>query len=385
VAFRTVISQLFLIGDNQLSSGEIIIRLAAPLSKSKKVTKMMIKRILYAIALTSLFSISGCGSSGDSVDGSGSGSGPLNVASTLPAEQQAQIGLQVNVASSMNVPGAWDAVEQQQGEVPAFVKAAKNFSIFVNLPSSMPQDPSSINFAATLEFATEGDATSAMDEATKTMELTDTDLNGKSFKILKQPGSPTVYFSQNGESITARSEAFAKFDATSFASDDLRSLLNSFPDSDDYKLAIDMKGAKGLMGELSGMAEAVPVYGGLIKNILKMNSLQISGGMGENIFSMMMDSPDDETLKSVEKDLSNALKFLPLMMEGTLPDEEEAPATNKMYQHVMDNLTPVVDGKSIKIVISKPEGFEEMLKEVAKETEKMAPQGGASPFPPANK
>lgn len=354
---------------------------------------MMIKRILYAVALTSLFSFSGCGGSGDSVDGAGSGSGPLNVASTLPAEQQAQIGLQFNIASAMEVPGAWDAVEQQ-GEVPAFVKAAKNLTVFVNLPSSMPQDPNSINFAATLEFATEGDATSAMDEATKTMELTDTDLNGKSFKILQQPGSPSVYFTQNGESITARSEAFAKFDATSFASDGLRALLNSFPDSDYYKLAIDMKGAKGLMGELAGMADAVPLYGGLIKNILKMNSLQISGGMGENIFSMMMNSPDDETVKSVEKDLTNALKFLPLMMEGSLPDEEEAPATNKMYQHVMGDLKPVVDGKSIKIVISKPEGFEEMLKEVAKETEKMvpggkelltAPEGGTNPFPPANK
>lgn len=346
---------------------------------------MMIKRVLLAVAVTTLFSISGCGGSGDSVDGSGSGSGPLNVASTLPAEQQAQIGLQVNIASSMNVPGAWDAVEKQQGEVPAFVKAAKNLAVFVNLPSSMPQNPDSINFAATLEFATEGDATSAMDEATKAMELTDADLDGKSCKMLKQPGSPTVYFMQDGANITAKSEAYAKSDATSFASDDLRGLLNSFPASDDYKLAIDMKGAKGLLSEVSGMAEGVPMYGGLIKNILKMNSLQVSGGMGENIFSLMMNSPDDETVKSVEKDLTNALKFLPMMMEGSLPDEEEAPATNKMYKHVMGDLKPVVDGKSIKIVISKPEGFEEMLKEVAKETEKMAPKGGPSSFPPVNK
>lgn len=331
------------------------------------------KRFLCAVALATLFSVSGCGDSNESVDGSGAGA--LDVASTLPAEQQAQIGLQVNIASSMKVPGAWDAVEKQQGEVPAYVKAAKNLSVFVNVPASMPQDPSSINFAATLEFATEGDATSAMEEASKAMKLKDAELDGKSCKMLEQPGSPTVYFMQNGASLNARSEKYAKSDAASFASDELRTLMKSFPESDDYKLAIDMMGARGLLTEVSGMAGGIQVYGGMIKNILKMDSLQVSGGMGANIFSLMLGSSDDATLKAVNKDLTNALKFLPTMMAESLPDEEEAPATNKLYKHVIDDLKPVADGSSVKIVVSKPEGFEEMLKEVAKEAEKMAPKG----------
>ena len=50
-----------------------------------------------------------------------------------------------------------------------------------------------------------------------------------------------------------------------------------------------------------------------------------------------------------------------------MPSEDDAPAMNEMINHVMGALRPKVDGTTVKLVINKPDNYDELRKKMLDE------------------
>lgn len=351
------------------------------------------------MALMAMLILTGCGGSGDSKDSKSNkesgGKGdkpsaastdapkttPNTAPSKMPADQQAQIGLVLNVGQLMQ-DDAVKSMMESNPQIPPFAKSIGNLSAYVSLPANMMAAPTDYNFYASLDFANAEDCKQAFELLMQGGPSEDAEVNGKSFKKIAAPGAPVVYVHQDGASIRAYSEAYAKSGSTNFASAGLQGMLNGEPKGEPFKLAVDIKSANSF---LSGLNQLAPQA----ESFTKSNGLLVAGGgTGDLLFMLRVDTPDEETAKKVKGTVQQGLGLLALGAASQIPSAEIAPATNEFANYVLGNLKPKSDGNSVSIVVNKPDNYEELKKKMAAEAPKVAEEmkkkqgaGGFGPGP----
>lgn len=341
-------------------------------------------RTFLSAALIAAIALTGCGGSGksDKSNEGGAGAG-ASTPSSLPANQQAQVGLSVDIAQLLK-DEATASMLKSNPELPPFVASLDKLSAFVALPGNMFADPSEYNFYVNCSFANAEDCKAAFDEMFKEAPATDVEKAGKTFKKIAEPGGPTLFVTQDGNSIVAYSEAYLDSGADSFATEALRGILNGEPKGEPFKMGIDIQGASEFLSGVGAMAPQAEAF-------TKAKTLMTAGGgTGDLLFMLAIDAPDEDTAKKMKSTLQLGLATIMGLASSQMPSEEVAPATNEFVTHVMSNLKPAVEGNTVKIVVNKPEGYEEMKKKMAGEAEKiqeemmkrsMGGPGGPAGFP----
>ncbi|MEC9094573.1 MAG: hypothetical protein VX438_17825, partial [Planctomycetota bacterium] len=135
-------------------------------------------RTLLPVTFLSLICLAGCGGQKDGENGSPNSAGDKTSksednstsktgdspagASSLAADQQAQLALKIDIASAMKTFSALDSLKEQAGvNIP---ETATSLELFAGLPAQFTPDPSGINFHVKLGFSDEADAKKSYDE-----------------------------------------------------------------------------------------------------------------------------------------------------------------------------------------------------------------------------
>lgn len=281
-------------------------------------------------------------------------------------DEKAQIGIEIDFAELLK-DKTTAAMLEANPEVPPFVKSMKSMSLYAFLPDSMAklQDPSNVNFFFELSFSKMGDCDAAFDEMFGNAPTEDVEKNGKTYKVIDQPGAPVVYILKSGGSIKAYSEKYVESGTEKFASKGLEKALGQAPKGEPFKMGFDIQGAKDLLGELAAFAPQAEAFSAAESMTMA------GGGQGDLMFMMAVATPDESTAKKIKSTVQTMLAFVAATIPTQMPSEEDAPATNEMLNHVMSKLRPKVDGTTVKVVVNKPDNFEELRKKVTEEAEKL--------------
>lgn len=330
-------------------------------------------RTFLSTALVAMLFLTGCGGSDSAGKGKGNSGGGKSAGasakSTLPVDQQSEIGLEINIGQLLKDEAA-KAMLESTPDVPPFVKSMSNLSVYVALPANMglASDPNNFDFYASLSFSSADDCKAAFDEMFKNGFAEDVKKNDKDFKKVASPGSPVIYVRQDGSSIQVFSEKYVDSGATSFATEGLRAALNGDPQGEPFKLAIDVEGANDFLAALGAMAPQAEAF-------VKSKSIVLAGGgTGELVFMMAVETPDEETAKKVKSTVQAGVGMLALAAATQLPPEDVAPATNEFINYLMQNLKPEIDGNTVKVVINKPENYDDLKKKMGAEAKKLQEQ-----------
>ncbi|MEC9094584.1 MAG: tetratricopeptide repeat protein, partial [Planctomycetota bacterium] len=280
---------------------------------------------------------------------------------------QSQLALKVDLATAAKSFEGLDALKQQAGvNVP---DTAKSLEILVNLPRQFTPDPSGINFHAKLGFSDEADAKQVMNMILQAAPTIDQTIGGKSYKVVATPGAPTVCFSMDGASIVISSKGYVESGADSFASANLQTIMKGL-DKDIVQMGFDMKGAKAfLQGAMLMVPQDDPMTKSIVDAVMQIDAIKMTSGVGENLMMLGFDAADADGAKAIRQQLQKGLALVAAGAAMMSPDEKKAPASAEFFSHVMTCLLPKKEGNTTKIVITKPDNYDEMLKKMQKEVE----------------
>ncbi|MEE2639439.1 MAG: hypothetical protein VX768_02320 [Planctomycetota bacterium] len=278
--------------------------------------------------------------------------------------QQAQVGLRVNVGQLMKDEAVAAMLAAQPG-VPGFVTKWMDMQLHVQLPDNLMAEPSEYNFHAKLTFADATSAQAAFTELFNNAPAEDFSQGGKTYKLIAAPDAPKVYVLQEGGSIDAYSEAFLKSGAPGQGTANLQAAMKAAPAGEPFKMAVDIAGAKQFLSTLSLLAPQV-------ESLIESDSLTVAGGGNDELMMMLaINAPDESTAKKVKQTLTLGVAAAAGALATQMPDENVAPATNEFMNHVMTQLTPKQSGNSVKIVINKPDNYDELKLKMPAEAEKI--------------
>lgn len=281
------------------------------------------------------------------------------------AGEDAEVGLEIDFASLMN-DATFKSGMESIPDAPAYVTAMTSAKAYISLPASpeMAMNPAGYDFFAEVSFTTPEACQQAHDELLASAQGQPAEMGGKTYTKIASPGSPAVYVLQEGSTIMAYSENYVKSGKTNFASPRLRAALDGEAKSEQFKLAVDVASAKPMLASLAAMAPQAEA-------LINSESLVIAGGTGDTMFMLSVKTGDEETAKKVRSSIQAGVAALALSAGAQLPSEEVAPATNAMYQHFMENLKPSIENNTVKIVVTKPDNYDELAKQIAEETKKI--------------
>lgn len=320
-------------------------------------------RTFLTAAIVVALSLTGCGGKKDSNSNSNGGA-----PSSLPAEQQAQLGIKVDMGSFLNSPMGGQAVDMAGPEMPAFIKSATKLDVYVNLTAEMQTDPSGVNFHARMQFSDAESAKAAFEEFKKEAPSVakDEDIGGKTYMVVEAGDAPTVCAIQEDTTLVICSRAYAEDGSGNYATEGLRSIMNGL-DDDMLQVGFDMAAAKGMVQKMTAPMANDKMAKPIVDALMSVTGVKITAGMGDTMFMLGFDGENEEATKNIQQQLQKGLGLLAFGAGAITPDESKAPASAEMFGHIMDCLTPQVEGTTVKVVITKPENYAELEKKIVEE------------------
>lgn len=337
----------------------------------------MMNRFFLTAAAFAILIANGCGSKEDGVEKTNSGTSTNGTESEIAdSNAKAQVGFKFDAKSAMEIPFVKSAIAEQK-DAPSWVKSMQNVQGFVSLPDEFQDgDMTGMNFSIQMDFASEADAQAAFADMDKEKKLSDVAVDGKSYKVRQEPNAPKIYANCEGKSLKMRTEGYVR--GSDFASANLSRIMQELPSSDCLHVGVDVAGAKAFLEGASATAANDAQAAQMMDTLMMMKGITISGGMEKDLFTLSLDAENEDGAKKAKGMLRNAGVLAGTV--GFFLDENETPSIFEMYSHVVACLAPKTEGTKTKIVVTKPENFDELTTKMSEEFPKLQKKlGGAIP------
>jgi hypothetical protein len=205
--------------------------------------------------------------------------------------------------------------------------------------------------------------------------------DGKTY--YRQPGDDgskqTVMHQRDETTLEFGTETYVFHPTQQVFTDGLVDAWKMAPEGQAIRLALDVEGLGGLLGEAVelGKQGGNPLVGGYLDLVDNMKNLRLAIDVsGDNLFSLQatgVDSENAEELRSGLDSLLGMAKMGGMAQIGQM--KEQDPDTAAVAEELLKSLKATAEGSEVSVVIPKPAGFDEAVKNAA---QNFGP-GGAPP------
>lgn len=265
----------------------------------------------------------------------------------------------------------------------AIIAAAKSISGSFSLPASAqdlmtmgPQEDIPFNFVVQVNFPDSATMSKIWDSITADFEPAEMD--GISGFRLANEETPNMLFTQLDDvSMAIGTPTFIKQSGRTANSKGVNALMGTLPDHS-LKLAIDLSNSTDLLDEVKEMLngqlppEAAPFF----DVAMKIQSLKLSFDMeAEKMLVLGVGGRDEEATKEIFQTVDGLLNMAKFAAGAQIAQmKEDSPQTAEVASKLLAALKPKNEGNEMTLVVDRPEGMDEMLKESIDSARKSANQ-----------
>lgn len=227
-----------------------------------------------------------------------------------------------------------------------------------------------IEFFVKIKFKDASAATAAMEKLLES-DPTSFDRNGKTYYRPKEDGAPenAVVHQFDATTLEFGTDAFVFHPNQKVLTDGLTAAWAKMPKNEAVRVAIDMAGASDLLAEAveAGKQAADPTSAGFLELVDNMKNLRLSVDLsGANLITLNSTGVDSEQAEELQGGLDALLgmaKMAGSMQVNQLKQQD--PAMSGILETVLKSLEAKVDGDEVSVVIPKPAGFDDAVKNFA--------------------
>ncbi len=227
-----------------------------------------------------------------------------------------------------------------------------------------------IEFFVKIKFKDASAATAAMEKLLES-DPTAFERNGKTYYRPKEDGAPenAVVHQFDATTLEFGTDAFVFHPNQKVLTEALSAAWTKMPEKEAVRIAIDMAGASSLLAEAVefGKQAADPTSAGFLELVDNMKNLRLSVDLsGANLITLNSTGVDSEQAEELQGGLDALLGMA--KMAGTMQVnqlKQQDPAMSGILETVLKSLEAKVDGDEVSVVIPKPAGFDDAVKNFA--------------------
>jgi hypothetical protein len=265
----------------------------------------------------------------------------------------------------------WENKPVQSGPQ-GIIAAAKSISGSVSFPGSVqdlmtmgPQEPIPFDFMMQVDFADAGKMSAVWGEIESNFEAAEED-GMKGFR-LRGNETPNMLFTKlDDDSMAIGTPGYLKKGGKDLNSKPVADLLNSLPNHA-VRVALDMSTSADLMDEFNEMMQGQipPEAAPFIDVAMKIQSLKLSVDMDdEKLMVLGIRGQDEEATKEIFGTIDGLLNMAKFAAGAQIAQmKEESPKTAEVVSALIASLKPKNEGNEMTMVVPRPAGMNEMLKE----------------------
>ncbi len=227
-----------------------------------------------------------------------------------------------------------------------------------------------VEFFVKIKFKDAAAATAAMEKLLES-DPTAFDRNGKTYYRPKEDGAPenAVVHQFDETTLEFGTDAFVFHPNQKVLTDALTAAWSKMPQNEVVRVAIDMAGASGLLAEAveAGKESAPPPVAGFLELVDNMKNLRLSVDVsGANLITLRTAGVDSEQAAELQSGLDALLGMAKIGAgEPVKQLKQQDPVLSGMLETVLTSLEAKVDGDEVSVVIPKPAGFDDAVKNFA--------------------
>ncbi len=253
----------------------------------------------------------------------------------------------------------------------AIVAAAKSISGSLSFPGSVqdlmtmgPQEPIPFDFMIQVDFADAAKMSTVWSEIEENFEAFEED-GIKGFRL--EGETPNMMFTKlDDDSMAIGTPGYLKKGGKDLNSKPVVDLLNSLP-KHAVRVALDMSAAADLMDEFNEMMQGQipPEAAPFIEVAMKIEALKLSLDMeDEKLMVLGIRGRDEEATKEIFGTIDGLLNMAKFAAGAQIAQmKEESPKTAEVVSALIASLKPKNEGNEMTMVVPRPAGMNEMLKE----------------------
>jgi hypothetical protein len=262
----------------------------------------------------------------------------------------------------------------------AIVAAAKSISGSLSFPGSVqdlmtmgPQEPIPFDFMIQVDFADAAKMSTVWSEIEENFEAFEED-GIKGFRLERE--TPNMMFTKlDDDSMAIGTPGYLKKGGKDLNSKPVVDLLNSLP-KHAVRVALDMSAAADLMDEFNEMMQGQipPEATPFIEVAMKIEALKLSLDMeDEKLMVLGIRGRDEEATKEIFGTIDGLLNMAKFAAGAQIARmKEESPKTAEVVSALIASLKPKNEGNEMTMVVPRPAGMNEMLKEAIEQTRQAA-------------
>ena len=263
----------------------------------------------------------------------------------------------------------------------AIIAAAKSISGSLSFPGSVqdlmtmgPQEPIPFDFMVQVDFADAAKMSTVWGEIEKNFEATEED-GLKGFR-LRGAETPNMLFTKmDDDSMAIGTPGYLKKGGKDLNSKPVADLLSSLP-THAVRVALDMGAAADLMDEFNDMMQGQipPEAAPFIEVAMKIEAVKLSLDMeDEKLMVLGIKGKDEEATKEIFGTIDGLLNMAKFAAGAQIAQmKKDSPKTAEVVSALIASLKPKNEGNEMTMVVPRPEGMNEMLKEAIEQTRKAA-------------
>jgi len=262
----------------------------------------------------------------------------------------------------------------------AIVAAAQSISGSLSFPGSVldlmtmgPQEPIPFDFMVQVDFADAAKMSTVWSEIEENFEAFEED-GMKGYRL--EGETPNMMFTKlDDDSMAIGTSGYLKKGGKDLNSKPVADLLNSLP-KHAVRVALDMGAAADLMDEFNEMMQGQipPEAAPFIEVAMKIDSVKLSLDMeDEKLMVLGIRGKDEEATKEIFGTIDGLLNMAKFAAGAQIAQmKEDSPKTAEVASALIASLKPKNEGNEMTMVVPRPAGMNEMLKEVIEQTQKAA-------------
>ncbi|MFM7116351.1 MAG: DUF1559 domain-containing protein [Planctomycetota bacterium] len=262
----------------------------------------------------------------------------------------------------------------------AIVAAAQSISGSLSFPGSVqdlmtmgPQEPIPFDFMVQVDFADAAKMSTVWSEIEENFEAVEVD-GMKGFRL--EGETPNMMFTKlDDDSMAIGTSGYLKKGVKDLNSKPVADLLNSLP-KHAVRVALDMGAAADLMDEFNEMMQGQipPEAAPFIEVAMKIDAVKLSLDMeDEKMMVLGIRGKDEEATKEIFGTIDGLLNMAKFAAGAQIAQmKEDSPKTAEVVSTLIASLKPKNEGNEMTMVVPRPAGMNEMLKEVIEQTQKAA-------------
>lgn len=265
----------------------------------------------------------------------------------------------------------WKDKSIRSGPEP-LIAAAKSISGSFSFPGSVqdlmgmgPQDPIPFDFMVQFEFADSG----TLDSVWKDIEANFDEAEASGIKGYRTPGQevPNMIFTKiDSDTMAIGTPGYLKKGGKDLNSKPVADLLNSLP-KHAVRVALDTSAAADLMDEINEMmaGQIPPEAAPFVEVAMKIESLKMSMDMEDKTLMVLgIRGKDEEATKEIFGTIDGLLNMAKFAAGAQIAQmKEESPKSAAVVSALIASLKPKNEGNEVTMVVPRPEGMSEMIKE----------------------